>query len=176
MPTYITVESGGDQTVGRTVCGLPSGELDFALLPARFRPDATVCWPDIVANYDLYPDDFRSVIPYLVAAVVHHAPWISECFPASHPVFLGRCWRSGAQISLNSLVLAPCRMTCEQTGMVATGIPPLHIFMNQQQNNSSAIMSAIEHHSRAGESKSAIGWCAWSTYSHCGVQHPNKYI
>ena len=160
LPAYITVESGGDQTVGRTVCGLPSGELDFSLLPARFKPDANVCWPDIVANYALYLDDFRIVIPYLVAAVIHHAAWITEHCPVNQPVFLGRCWRSGAQISLSSLVLAPCRRTCRESGMVATGIPLLHIFMNQQQNNSSAIKSAIEELSRSGDSRSAIGWCA----------------
>ena len=94
LPTYITVESGGDQTVGRTVCGLSSEELDFTLLSARFRPNANVCWSDIVANYDCYPGDFHPVIPYLVAVVVHN-------LPAGHPIFLGRCWRSGAQVSLD---------------------------------------------------------------------------
>lgn len=157
LPAYITVESGGDQTVGRTVCGLPSGELDFTLLPARFKPDARISWPDIVSNYDSYPDDFQSVIPYLVAAVVRNAQWISENLPSGHPIFLGRCWRSGAQVSLSSSVLTPSRMSCEQTGMVATGIPPLHVFMNQQHNSNSAIMSAIVHHSRAADSRSAIG-------------------
>jgi hypothetical protein len=159
LPKYITVESGGDQTVGRTVSGLPSGELDFTLLPARFVPHAIVAWADIVPNYAVYPEDFRNIIPYLVAAVVHHAAWIRDNLPESHPIFISRCWRSGAQITLAASVLAPCRMTCNQTGMVATGIPPLHVFMNQQQDNSSAILSAIEQHSMtaAANSRSPIG-------------------
>ena len=157
LPAYIAVESGGDQTVGRSVCGLPPGDLDFTLLPARFRPDANVIWSDIVANYDLYPVDFQLVIPYLVAAVVHHAMWVSENLPTNHPVFLGRCWRSGAQVSLKSLVLEPCRMRCIHSGMIATGVPPIHIFMNQHENNSLAIMSAITNNSRAAEPRSAVG-------------------
>lgn len=159
LPKYITVESGGDQTVGRTVSGLPSGELDFTLLPARFKLNAIVAWADIVPNYAVYPEDFRTIIPYLVATVVHHAAWIRDNLPESHPIFISRCWRSGAQISLAASVLAPCRMTCNQTGMVATGIPPLHVFMNQQQDNSSAILSAIEQHSMAAatNSRSRVG-------------------
>jgi hypothetical protein len=159
LPKYISVEDGGDQTVGRTVCGLPSGELDFTLLPARFKLDAIIIWPDIVSNYNSYPEDFRNVIPYLVAALVHHAIWIKDNLPENHPLFLSRCWRSAAQVSLKPFLLPPCRMTCQHTGMVATGIPPLHVFMNQQQNNSTAIMSAIESQNRlpVAESRSPIG-------------------
>ena len=159
LPTYITVESGGDQTVGRTVSGLPSGELDFTLLPARFKPHTTVEWADIIPNYDFYPEDFQNIIPYLVAAVIHYAAWIRDNLPVNHPVFITRFWRSGAQINLKFSVLVPCRMACHETGMVATGVPPLHVFMNQQQDNSSAILSAIEQNSRTAvaNSKSPIG-------------------
>jgi hypothetical protein len=159
LPAYIIVESGGDQTVGRTVSGLPSGGIDFTLLPARFKPDAAIDWTGIVPNYDSYPVDFRFIVPYLVAAVVYHAAWIKDYLPENHPIFIGRCWRSGAQISLKSFLLAPSRMACHQTGMVATGIPPLHAFMNQQQDSNSAILSAIEQHSRAAveNTRSPIG-------------------
>ena len=159
LPSYLTVEAAGDQTVGRTVCGLPPNGLDFTLLPARFNDEAVIEWADIISNYDSYPTDFQHVIPCLVAAVVHHATWISDNLPGNHPIFLSRCWRAGAQVSLRPYVLAPCRMSCEVTGMVATGIPPLHVFMNQQQNSNTTIISAIENSSRSAavESRSPLG-------------------
>ena len=159
LPSYLTVEAAGDQTVGRTVCGLPPNGLDFTFLPARFDDEAVIEWADIISNYDSYPTDFRNVIPCLVAAVVHHATWISDNLPGNHPIFLSRCWRAGAQVSLRPYVLAPCRMSCEVTGMVATGIPPLHVFMNQQQNSNNTMISAIENSSRSAavESRSPLG-------------------
>jgi hypothetical protein len=35
--TYIFVTAGGDQHVGRAVCGLPSTSVDFAALPPYFK-------------------------------------------------------------------------------------------------------------------------------------------
>ena len=106
-----------------------------------------------MANYDLYPVDYKSVIPYLVAAVVHHSVWIAENLPDSHPIFVSRCWRTGAQVSLKPFILEPNRMSCEETGMVAAGIPSLHVFMKQQESNNLAILSAIEQHGRPSPSR-----------------------
>ena len=114
---------------------------------------------DIISNYDSYPNDFRHIIPHLVAAVVFHAAWISDNLPGNHPIFLSRCWRAGAQVTLRPSVLPPCRMSCEVTGMVATGIPPLHVFMHQQQNHNTTMISAIANSSRSAavESRSPVG-------------------
>jgi hypothetical protein len=148
---------GGDQTVGRTVCGLPSGELDFTLLPARFAKNSSPIWPDLVSNFESYPKDFQNIIPFIVAAVIHQADWITDNLPTSHPIFISRFWRSGAQQSLKSDILEPCRMTCVETGMVATGIPPLHVFMNMQDSKNSAILSAIEKRNTPVVPRTEIG-------------------
>ena len=46
--------------------------------------------------------------------------------------------------NLKSVVLAPCRMQCEDTGMVATGIPQLPTFMNMQLDLNTEVMTAIQ--------------------------------
>jgi hypothetical protein len=128
-------------------------------LPARFQIGSVINWPDIVSNYEQYPVDYKSIIPYLVAAVVHHSDWIAETLPESHPIFVSRCWRAGAQVSLKTSILIPQRMSCENTGMIATGIPPLHAFMKQQDSHNAAILTAIENNGRTSQphTRSAIG-------------------
>lgn len=41
--------------VGRVVCGLPSGNLNYTMLPARFKSSSVVDWAEIVPNYVAYP-------------------------------------------------------------------------------------------------------------------------
>lgn len=55
LPCYISSEEGGDQMVGRVVCGLPSGNLNYTMLPARFKSSSVVDWAEIVPNYVAYP-------------------------------------------------------------------------------------------------------------------------
>jgi hypothetical protein len=84
------------------------------------------------------------VIPYLVAAVVHHSTWIADNLNESHPLFLSRCWRQGNQESLKPYVLAPTHMSCSDTGMQATGIPPTYVFMHSQSELNKNVIDAIE--------------------------------
>ena len=42
--------------VGRVVSGLPSGTIEFTMLPARFAADSEIEWSDIVPNYSSYPE------------------------------------------------------------------------------------------------------------------------
>lgn len=84
------------------------------------------------------------MIPYLVAAVVHHSTWIADNLNESHPLFLSRCWRQGNQESLKPYVLAPTHMSCSDTGMQATGIPPTYVFMHSQSELNKNVIDAIE--------------------------------
>ena len=151
--------------VGRTVSGLPPGTTEFTMLPARFAADSQIEWSDIVPNYSSYPEggstlnvifnsnsiiittiktDFRKVIPYLVAAVVHHSDWIASNLNVTHPLFLSRCWRQGSQESLKQHLIIPCCMACPRTGMSATGIPPVYILAHNQKELNQSMISAIE--------------------------------
>jgi hypothetical protein len=88
--------------------------------------------------------DFRKVIPYLVASVVHHSSWIAVNLHKDHPLFLSRCWRQGNQKSLLEFLLAPSNMFCSITGMQATGIPPLYVFMHNQTELNRNVVKALE--------------------------------
>lgn len=88
--------------------------------------------------------DFRRVVPFLVATVVHHSSWIAENLNERHPLFQSRCWRQGNQESLKDLVLEPTQMFCPVNDMQATGIPALYVFMHSQSLLNKEIITAIE--------------------------------
>ena len=104
--------------MGRSVCGLPPHTLDFASLPARFKPGADIDRLAYVPYFfESYPIDFQKVITYLLATVIYHSQWIAESLPEDHPIFRGKFWRDGAQHILKPFVLDPCNMHCEKTGI-----------------------------------------------------------
>ena len=72
-----------------------------------------------------YPNDFKVVIPFLVASVVYHKDFIVQHLPTSHPLFRSIFWRMGKQMELTVKVLPPTEMHCNVTKMVATGIAPV---------------------------------------------------
>ena len=80
----------------------------------------------------MYPVDFQKVIPYLVASAVHHSSWLLENLRDNHPLFASRFWRGAFQEILKTSILVPSLMHCDDTGMVATGIPPMQAFMFEQ--------------------------------------------
>lgn len=84
------------------------------------------------------------MIPYLVASVVYHSAWIAANLNERHPLFLSRCWRQGNQESLKQSVLEASHMSCSDTGMQATGIPPTHVFMHSQSELNKTVVDAIE--------------------------------
>lgn len=88
--------------------------------------------------------DFRRVIPYLVATVVHHSTWIAENLNERHPLFLSRCWRQGNQENLKDLILEPVQMYCPVNEMQATGIPALYVFMHSQSLLNKEVVTAME--------------------------------
>jgi hypothetical protein len=113
IPLYIQLEEGGDEKVGRVVAGLNPMNATFGTLPARFNITNTdsataIDWNEIIVNLNLYPKSFRIVIPYLIAAVVHHSAWITNNIPNTHPIFRSRFWTKGLHDILSEYTLRTC--------------------------------------------------------------------
>jgi hypothetical protein len=94
---YIFGGPGSDQVLGRTIAALDCTSPRFALLPPHFTQADTLSiqqWEEAVPGFSLYPEQFRIVIPYLVASVVFHIEWLKKTLPSSHPLFLSRFYRN----------------------------------------------------------------------------------
>ena len=135
---YIFSGPGGDETVGRVVCGLPVNDTAFCALPPHFTLSdlevikESVGWESVVENYDKYPASFKHVIHYLVASIVFHDSYLQQTLPESHMLFNSKLYThevciGGVRRSLvnhfRGKILGGVGK-CAATGMVASGIPP----------------------------------------------------
>jgi len=133
LPSYAHANDGGDQNVGRILCGLDPNSSNLSLLPCRFKHEdvQAIPWADILVNFANYPTDFKIVVPYLVASVIYHKEFIIEHLPRDNKLFLSRFWINGWPTKLETKVLPPVKMRCEQTDMVATGVGPVTLLQNE---------------------------------------------
>lgn len=135
---YILEGEGGDQVCGRAASGLPLTDVSFANLPPHFLQSDREClsseqWEDILSGYStFYPSNFREVIPYLLASLVHHQPYLAglQVTNPRHPLFIQRVWTSGILLRLKSSVGAGCNRN-PVSRMTATGIPPHLVIANR---------------------------------------------
>ena len=135
---YILEGEGGDQVCGRAASGLPLTDVSFANLPPHFLLSEEEClssaqWEDILPGYStFYPSTFRVVIPYLLASLIHHQPYLAglQASNPRHPLFLQRVWTSGVLLRLKSMVGAGCNRN-PVSKMTATGIPPHLVIANR---------------------------------------------
>jgi hypothetical protein len=112
---YILEGEGGDQVCGRAATGLPLTDITFANLPAHFSAMDTGIspteWEDILPGYSsFYPLNFREVIPYLLASLVHHRDYLDDLRirHPRHPLFLQRVWTTGILSRLKDMVVTGC--------------------------------------------------------------------
>lgn len=131
---YLFAGSGGDQLTGRVLCGLPFNDSSFAQLPAHFDAAglAQIDWPTVLPLYSRMPQSMKVALPFLLAAICHHEPWLRQKLPADHPLFNSCLFISGAVSTLSPLVLLG-RSRCAVTSLQATGIPP-HLAMSNELN------------------------------------------
>jgi len=133
---YILEAHGGDQLCGRAASGLDITNNEFATLPPHFNnqngPILSIAeWDDILPRYStFYPAQFRPVISFLLASIVHHRHWLVSTLNRSHPLFNTRLWTSGIVERLSTLVLVgtgrhPLSL------LTATGIPPHILLANE---------------------------------------------
>ena len=121
---YLFAGAGGDQVTGRALSGLPYLDSSFASLPPHFSADglARIEWPSILPLYARVPETFKRALPYLLASVCFHEPWLRSTLPAQHPLFTTYLFASGNVTRLQPLLHAG-RTRCAATGMQATGVP-----------------------------------------------------
>ena len=134
---YILEGEGGDQVCGRAATGLPLTDVAFANLPAHFLTlDSgltTAEWEEILPGYTTYyPLSFREVVPFLLASLVHHRPYLLEVQAKHprHPLFLQRIWTGGILERLQDKVSAGCNRN-PISKMFATGVPPHLVLANR---------------------------------------------
>ncbi len=124
---YFHQGDGGDQYCGRVVAGLNVLSYDFATLPPRFAGLSGPTCDDyniMITGYDSYPTSFKTVIPYLVASVIHHLSNSDNVrkIPNDHPIFKTLLWSNGyVQKYKDNIVTG--KFNCSITNMTATGIP-----------------------------------------------------
>ena len=134
---YILEGEGGDQVCGRAATGLPLTDITFANLPAHFSAMDTGIsppeWEDILPGYSsFYPLNFREVIPYMLASLVHHRDYLDDLRirHPRHPLFLQRVWTTGILSRLKDMVVTGCNRN-PVSKMFATGFPPHLVLANR---------------------------------------------
>ena len=78
-----------------------------------------------------YPKNFREVVPFLLASLIYHQPYLASLRASNprHPLFLQRVWTSGVLIRLKDTVGAGCNRN-PTSKLTATGVPPHLILAN----------------------------------------------
>lgn len=132
---YIFAGAGGDQIVGRAVCGLPINGKEFGTLPPHFVASDIAAlneigWEHILEGYEYYPACFQRVVPYLLASLLYHEAFLREELDKNHPLWNQKVFT--ALIPGTSHTVADAFKskavtglgTCRSTNMRATGVPP----------------------------------------------------
>lgn len=144
---YLFAGKGGDQLVGRVVSGLPMTDDRFGTLPPHFAQSVLESisedmWLEMLPNYASYPSCFRCTLPFLLASVVYHDSWLRANLDSRHPLFNSRLYAGGFFAKYADKVLVG-RVECQETGMVATGVPS-HIMLSKTVSDLSKRLDAIE--------------------------------
>ena len=135
MDAYVKWNPRGDQTVGRAVCGLPSGSVEFITLPPHFvlktAEDRAVVCDALLKVFGAAENNlpqrfpgFRPVLIRCLAGMVYHYDWILKLkaegtIDDSHNVFTQIELYTNAELynSLKPLV------TIKSDHLLASGIP-----------------------------------------------------
>jgi len=132
---YYRFEGAGDQHVGRTVAGLPSGKADFAILPPYFRQRTDRikqiiqnCFPNAPDPGTLSPE----VLEFCLASVVYHANTLRQ-LNARHPVFQTALFTEPNLMS-ELLPQVICRQAQPSDRIQPTGIPLIVSILGDLEN------------------------------------------
>ena len=127
---YIFAGAGGDQIVGRAVCGLPINSKEFGVLPPHFSAEDIallndIGWQHILEGYSNYP-----VVPYLLASLLYHEEYLRLELSARHPIWNQKLFTTllpGKSYSVADFCRGKILTglgTCKSSSMRATGVPP----------------------------------------------------
>lgn len=121
---YIHIQAGSDKRVGRCVTGLDSNNDDFCYLPPLFTDFDGVSFADVLPDGRLENsnESLKSAIPFMIASVIHHAEWLENNLPRTHPFFVSKLYTGGfiarwiGKISLSKRI-------CPVTKLTMSGVP-----------------------------------------------------
>jgi hypothetical protein len=175
---YIFQGEGGDQVTGRVVCGLPYNDKEFSTLPPHFPFELLQQltdhdWNSILPSYSTFPSCFKQTIPFLLASLVHHEPWMRQNFPPTHPIFSSILFSGNY---LETLLLRGKALVgegrCPKTQLLATGIPQHLAIVNQLVEASRQSFDQGEQLKNAMEfmSEELPNKVVQEVLNHCAVQ------
>ena len=144
---YLFSLPSGDSVVGRMVTGLPFTDFKFAVLPPHFNTATTGLltvdfWRTIVPGYDDFPTSFKGCLPFLLASLLHHEQWLRENLCSNHGIFSCPVFTLNCQLMALRAGLLLGIGKCDDTGMVATGIPP-HLAIAKEVNALTVIVELL---------------------------------
>ena len=138
----------GDQLIGRVLCGLSMGSVDFALLPPRFR-DGVLGEPVRKAINILFPtyndvsNPFPRILSFCLASVVYHSDWLLQTTTSTHPIRSCALFTDPELLkSLKQLVV--CEVAQVGAEFQASGIPESICRLVQQQSQAQQLKTLAE--------------------------------
>ena len=152
LSCYLKFADGGDQFVGRTVCGLPADSVVFGTLPphfaradaADFKKAAELQFPDL---WKTYPH-LRGNLASAIASLVYHHDWLEKNLGKKmeqpHPYFSTSLFRDKERLQR-----LRAKVTLDSSGelgeMTASGVPPhVNIMKQLKQQEKSMLAMADE--------------------------------
>lgn len=140
LSCYLKFADGGDQFVGRTVCGLPPDSTEFGILlphfaeadAVDFNDAAELQFPDL---WQAYPH-LRGNLASAIASLVYHHDWLREHLGKNmdkpHPFFSTSMFRNKER-----LLRLRQKVTLDSGEVAASGIPPHVNIMKQLRHQES---------------------------------------
>jgi hypothetical protein len=154
---YIFAGAGGDQIVGRAVCGLNINSTEFGVLPPHFSDEGVQMLNDVglenfIEGYMQFPATFKRVVPYLLASVVYHLGFLQLHLDKRHPLWFQRIFTKPVQTSSQYFcnLVEACKgyiltgnLRCEKSHMQATGLPS-HFMLTKEFEKLSSQFTVLE--------------------------------
>jgi hypothetical protein len=147
---YLRYEGAGDQYVGRTVTGLPTGDPDFAILPPFFIPETAeqkkLLKETISGCFPSMPVALVRAAEFCLASVVWHREWLREHLPRKHRLFTTAPFRNPSMLDrLSAFVF--CRPDKTTDPIRSTGVPP-HVSILQRMDALLDTMMLVQDNQR----------------------------
>jgi hypothetical protein len=108
--------------VGRTVCGLPPGNISFGILPPFFIQENSLVHQAVTECFPSIPSNIKRIALFCMASIVYHKEFLRRELQEDHPLFFTPLFANTDRLEqLSDLV--ECRLQNENDPIIATGIP-----------------------------------------------------
>ena len=136
--TYMRYAEAGDQTVGRSVCGLPTNRPEFAMLPPHFQPGDEAALAAVTTCFGPLPANMCRLCLFALASIVHHCDYLLRKLATKHPLFATPLFtQAGLLPALRGLVT--CRMPRTGDSIRPTGLFAFAELMGQVRDVHDAV-------------------------------------